>query len=766
MPTHTDYPLAGSRAGEAAQRDQRGRLQAALSVLPAGDGHTPAAPAAAGGIDVGMLLRTLWSRLYIVIALAVLGAVLGSLAQAKIKPRFTSSVSLLLDPKRSDSFGADGQFGNAYVDASKIASVASVIESSDLLARVVAKLHLGDDPEFGDPVPPRLSSWFGFLPFVTTPAVFDSPGAREERALARLEQAVRVDRVGVTYVLTIDVNASRPQTAQAVAAAVADAYLEDQITSKAATVERGTTWLAAKLSEAHNELVSSEEAVEAIRRTYALPEVDRGPGVTSEQQTLTELNTQLAQAQADIPARKARYEQAERLRAAGKSLEGLPEVSGSHLIEDLRKAQADVAQKLAEFTTRYNENFPDVVKLRDYQAALQRQLDAEVARIVDGLRNEYETAVAREAGLREQLQQLAATESSVSRSDGRIQLRDAQRAVEEKRGQYDALFTRWRNVQQQQTWEDPEARIISQAALPDRPSWPKPFLLPGGGLAMFGLVGLGLVLTPSLLEKRFVSVNDVERRLGLLVLAGIPLLRRRDLAAARGTVDIRDYPARKPLSRFAESLRMLRAHLRIATDGAPSIIQVTSAVPAEGKSTVAAALAVSAALAGMRTVLVDVDLRSSSLSEMFGLRYEEGLTDILESGVAVRAVVRRFEDPPLAVIGAGSALIPRPDVVDSVRFGNMLRELSESYNLVILDSPPVLPVTDALVISKHAHATILVVQWRATARLLVEQAVKVLRTVNAPLVGVMLNKINLAKVSQYGPSSQYVYGARKSADGT
>ena len=155
----------------------------------------------------------------------------------------------------------------------------------------------------------------------------------------------------------------------------------------------------------------------------------------------------------------------------------------------------------------------------------------------------------------------------------------------------------------------------------------------------------------------------------------------------------------------------------------------------EGKSTVASALAASAALAGVRTVLVDVDLRSSSLSAMFGLRHEEGLSEILELGVPFRSVAREIEGMPLTVIGSGSALMPRPDAIDSRQFAAFMRELSESYSLVILDSPPALPVSDALVISRHADATILVVQWRATARALAEQTVKLLRTVNAPLVG-------------------------------
>ena len=717
------------------------------------------------GIDLGTLFRTLRRRFYIPIVMTMLGLALGIWAQSLIKPRYTSYVEILLDPRRTDAFGAETQFGTVYVDSAKIASVVSIIESSELLGRVSKDLNLANDPEFGEAGISTLRRLLSFLPIAQQPAPPNDPRTREGRALARLAQAVRAERVGMTYVLTVSASAGRPEMAQKLAETVAEAYLDDQLTLKRAATQRDSAWLADRLKEASHQLMQSEEAVEAIRRKYGLLETDRGAGATTDRQTLTELNAQLTQARADIAASKARYEQAERIRAAGANLEALPEAVSSHGIENLRKNQTDIATRLADLSRIYSDNFPEVRRLKEQQALLQKQIDAEVGRIVEGLRAEYETAVARESGLRQQLGQISSSENSVASSDGRIQMRDAQRVVEANRALHDSLMTRLRDVQQQQTREDPEARIISRADIPDRASWPKPLLLPAGSGALFLLLGLGLTLGPTLLENRFVSVVDVERRLGLLVFGSMPLLTRRDLTSSRKRVSVADFTARKPLSRFAESLRTLRAYLRISNDGDPSVLQVTSSIPGEGKSTTAAALAISAATAGVRTVLVDVDLRSASLSAMFDLRRKEGLVDILDLGVPYRAVIRELEDMPLAVIGAGSAFLPRPDLVNSAQFTALLRELTRNYSLVILDTPPVLPVSDALVIAKHADATILVVEWRATARKLAEQAVKVLRSINAPLVGAMLNKVDVSKISQYEYSYTYEYGRQRSGSG-
>ncbi len=718
---------------------------------PDGAAHRAPPPrqAPSPGIDFKLLLGALRRRAAIIALVGVLGAALGLGVQTKIKPRYTSTVSVLLDPKRSDTFGAEAQFGSVLVDGTKIASVVSVIESTELLGRVVLAEHLADDPEFGAPGDSRLHKWLGFLPFVQAPIQTTDLASRQQRALVRLYRALRVERVGMTYVLTIAVTASRPQVAQHLAEAVADTYLTDQIDAKAGATQRDSTWLTDRLNELRAELVRNEEAVATVREKYGLLQSDAPNGATLGKQSLTALNAQLEAAQADVAARRAAVNQIERIRSAKGSLDALPEVAASPVIEGLRKDEAVLAQQLALLRFNYKDNFAAVRKARDDERALQSQIAAEVSRIVSGIESAYQRAVDREQVLRAQLKQAQADETASTSVEGQVRLRDAQRVLDANRGLYDALLVQWRSVQQQLGHEEPEARIISRAALPDQPSWPKPVLLPAAGSVVLMLLAIAATLVPTLLDNRVINLADIEQRMGLPVLAAIPLLRRRDLAFARRRQTIVDYATRNPLSHFAESLRLLRAYLGISTAAAPRIVQVTSAVPGEGKSTMAAALAVSSASAGMRTVLVDADVRFSSVSTMFGMQRDEGLSDVLSGGIAWRSALRDHPQLPLTIIGSGSALLPEPDAIGSAKFAALMDELSRNFDLVILDSPPVLAVSDALVLGKCADATILVVQWRATARDLVDQAVKALRMVDAPLVGMMLNKIDLAKANQY-----------------
>lgn len=711
--------------------------------------HGPSRQAPPQGIDIGLLLGALRRRAILIVLIGVLGAGAGYAVQTAMKPRYTSTVSVLLDPRRTDSFGAEAQFGNVYVDATKIASVVSVIESSELLGRVVVSEHLDRDPEFAAPAESRLHKWFGFLPFVQEAIQPNDTASRQLRALARLERALRVERVGMTYVLTISVSASRPQKAQRLAEAVAEAYLTDQVDAKMGAAQRDSTWLTERLNQLRAEMVRNEEAVAAVRQKYGLLQTDAPNGTTIEKQTVTTLNLHLQQAQADLAAKRAKIQEIDRIRSSGGSLETLPEVAASRVIQGLRADQARLAQQIAVLRFNYHDGFPAVRKAQQDERALAAQIDAETSRVVSGIRSEYQEALARQQVLRDQLKQAEADDAGATSVEGQVRLRDAQRVLDANHSLYDALLAQWRGVQQQLGHEEPEARIISRASVPDKPSWPKPLLLPGAGLMLFVLIAAGATLVPVLFEKRIVSVAGIEQRMGLPVLAAIPLLRRRDLAFARRRLTIVDYATRNPLSRFAESLRLVRAFLGISAGADPRVIQVTSAVPGEGKSTMAAALAISAASAGIRAILVDADVRFSTVSSMFGMRREEGLTDVLGRDVPWRSVTRDHPQLPMAIMGAGSALLPEPDAIGSTKFAALMRELSANYDLVVLDSPPVLAVSDALVLGRSADATILVVQWRGTPRDVVEQAVKTLRMVDAPLAGMMLNKIDLTRANTY-----------------
>jgi polysaccharide biosynthesis transport protein len=695
------------------------------------------------------LLRGVRRHIHVVVGMLVLGTMLGYLVERSITPKYTSSVSILIDPKRPGTYGADATFANLYVDSNKISSVEVILVSSGLLGKVVRAENLAAIPEFGDPSPAILRTWLDLIPAWRVATLPDTQQMREERALERLTHAVKTARVGMTYVITVSVTASRPDLAQTLAQKVSEAYLNDQVEIKYAAAQNDIEWLSKRVEHLRGELIHSEQAVEAIRTKYNLTQTDGAPGSTVERQTITEINAQLAQAEGEIAARKARYDQALRVKQSGGSLDGLPEVEASKVVQSLRQQQADLNRSIAELTIHYTPNYPGRKRAEEDRNALNAQVAAEVSRIVDGMRVDAQAAVARRDALKRQLADLIRNADDGTSAEGRIQLREAERIADANRAVYDASLTHLREVQQQETRQEVEARIISAAFEPSSPSFPKPILFLGGGGVGGLMIGLGFAVLWPLMERRVVSAVTMEQTVSLPVLAMVPLLKRANLKVGAQRLTVVEYLGLRPLSLFAESLRSLRIGLRFGHDGMPHVIQVTSAVVGEGKSTIAASMAMSAAAAGVRTVLVDLDFYNPSVAKIFGLPQGKGVVDVLAGTAPSNHALQTHGELPLTIVSSGYSMQPRPDVLEGGRFKGFIDGLAKQFELVILDTPPVLAVSNPVATSRVADATVLTVAWRQTSQVDVIHAVEVLRAAGAPLAGIVLNKADLTQLGRY-----------------
>jgi succinoglycan biosynthesis transport protein ExoP len=696
----------------------------------------------------------------IVLAGLVLGSLAAMVLVQVLPPKFTSSVSILIDPKRPGAVGAETEFANMYVDTSKIAGVELILLSSDVLDRVVAAQHLADDPDFGGAHPPLLASLRArlFGGKVTLPP--DTPQARADRAEDRLRRMIRTGRIGTTYVIQLDVIAPKAAEAQTLARAVADAYLANQIDTKLDAVRRDTAWLNDRLTTQRAQLIASESKVEALRKKFDVVDSTGNHDLSIEHQSITQVNQELLDAQAKVAASQARYQQTNTVLHSGGSLEGLGDIDASMVIQGLRSQQAAAAQRVADMSARYSTNYPDLIRAKSERAAIDHQVALEVSRVAASLKNDYQISVAHRDALAAQLAGLVATVNAASRAGGRVELNEAERIAEANRISYEATLTRLREVEQQQTRQDAEARIISNPDLPETPSFPKPLMLLPAGAGGGMMLGAGLVVLLSLGRKQVEDAVAAERDLMLPVLSMTPYLPRGVLMAGARKLSIPEYLSINPFSGYAESLRVLRLRLRSSRPGTGPggghVIQVTSAIPGEGKSTIAASLAISAAAAGTRTVLVDLDLHHPSAAKLLGHGGSKGVVDIVLGNAQTGTALQTHPDLPIWTVNAGSIASLHPGVLESRQMRELIQGLAEKFDLVVVDSPPVLAISDPLYISTLVDTTIMVVGWRATSQNDVNDALAALRSAQAPLAGIVLNKVNPARAGGYG-SNRYGY---------
>jgi capsular exopolysaccharide synthesis family protein len=274
-------------------------------------------------------------------------------------------------------------------------------------------------------------------------------------------------------------------------------------------------------------------------------------------------------------------------------------------------------------------------------------------------------------------------------------------------------------------------------------------------LAGLGL-GVGGAFAMEMLRAGFTSPREVETALGIPVLASVRRLKKSELVKDGKTIPVPFYQIHHPLSPFSEAMRTLRSSIHMSdVDQPPRVIHITSALPGEGKTTIAVSLAISAASAGLKVVLVDADLRHPAASRFFKLEKETGLVDLLTGAGKTDNVLRSYKDLKLTILPAGSKSLNPPDVLASERMKALISHLKDTFDYVVVDTPPVGPVIDAVIVANLADKTVLVVEWATTARELVETSLKQV-SAQKRVAGVVFNFVNQDRAQKYG--GEYYYG--------
>ena len=709
-------------------------------------------------IDLRQLQDFFWRRWKLILAAAVAAMALAFFVLLTIAPRYTATAQVLLDPTKVKIFGAENVLPELNLETTVVDSQILIIQSSNMLQRVVEKEKLTADPEFGQA--PRAGLFSLLLGLFTSGEGEKVPPARPDGAtpadilssIGRLRGALDVSRLKGTYILSIAVTSQDPVRATRLANAVADAYIDDQLEARYEAAKRASVWLAERMEGLQDQLRLSEEAVSAFRKEHHLQATGGGDGkITISDQQLSDLNAKLIAARADVAGKRAKYEQAIQVTTHGGNLQAIPDVIHSGVISSLRVQQADVARKEADLSAHYGDQHPLVINTRAERRDLERSISAEVQRILVTLKNDYDVAKSFEELLQASLDQ--ATGRTGQDNGVAVRLRQLERVNTANKTLFDNFLSRTNITREQTAFEEREARVISPATNPGAPSFPKKGLVEALAGVVGLLLGVGGSVALEMLNSGFTTPRELEEKLGHPVLAAIPLLADKDRKIDNQVVDPGHYLVAKPLSRYAEVVRAIRVGIRMAdVDNPAKIILVTSAIPNEGKSTLAQSLAFSAMKAGERVLLIDGDLRHPSLSKSFGLETKPGLVDFLTGAVPFEDALSLQDG--LTFLPAGMKSQNPPDFLGSARFRHLIEKLREVFDCIIIDSSPVAPVIDAKVLSTVADKVVFAVRWQSTRRELVASHIEFFAN-SHKLAGVALNMIDEAKAPRYGAYAHY-----------
>lgn len=705
--------------------------------------------------SIAHYLRLLWHGKLLIIATTLLALIATFALLSVMTPQYTAFSKVMIDPRRNQLFESREVVGQLPSQLVTVMSEVEIIRSRNLTIRVADALDLWNDPLFNPMLRPAPTGWAAdlragitsaknalkeALPFLGTPTkpVPMTEELARQAVIRGLLGRLTVSPVQQSLVMQISFTSPSPELSRRVADEYARQYVLDQLENKFEAARQAADWLSSRLESLRNAVETSARAVAQYRSENNL----MGAAASQPaQQQLTELNSQLIVVQAkraELEARIARVRSAANSTDPGSAVELIVD---SPLIQRIKEQETQLAREISDLSTRYREQHPRMVKARAELEELQRKLKAEVTRLADSLRSELEINNSREARLKEQIQKIEGTIHEQGQAG--IQLSELERELASNRLIYESFLQRAKETSEQEQAQRPEARIISNADTPSSPSSPKRMLFLAANGFIGVLLGAILVLLIDALRNTIVNRDQLEHITGVPVLGTTP-------KTGRGG-NLSEHLLKKPGSAFAENMRSAWVALKHSNrQQTPQVVAVTSSLPGEGKSVTALSLARTIALLGNSVAIVDCDLRRSTLSIKAGLKPARHVGEIL-TGQATPDEVRIPDQVQGLDIYPGENLSSPPvQLFSSQAMHDFIAELRQRYDLVLIDCPPVLPVSDTHLLARLADATVLLVQWNRVPKEAVRSAVRMLDEVGAKIAGTVLTQVHVRRQARYG----------------
>jgi capsular exopolysaccharide synthesis family protein len=718
----------------------------------------PAAPKASDDvIDLHQLWGVIRRRANVIAGATILGTVLATIFIFQLTPRYTAEATVMLETRKNQMVDFTSLMAGLTGDQSVVRSEMEILKSRALADKVAEKLDIDGWPEFNPAL--RRPGFFDALlsPFAwvtnairslttsSSAAALDNEARTRDRKAAEvslLMNRMEITNDGRSYLIKIHAQSTNRNAAALIANTYVDFYLLDQIEAKFDAVKRASGWLNDQLEQLRQKVRDSEHAVEVYKEQNNLTETTKG--TTLSEQQMSELNSQLILATADRAQKESSLAQ---IRSGNVESSA---VLNSPLVEKLRADEADLMHKKAELSNRYQPSHPTMVNLQSQIDDIKRKIDEEANKTIHGLQGDVAAAKAKETSLRDQLNGLQKNANQEGKLD--VQLRELQREADANKLLYENFLTKFKQTSSEEDIQQADARLVSSALPPRIPSFPKKTVLVGFSFLVSLLIGAAAAFILERLDNGFRSAEQVEKLLGVSTLGLVPGIVRQELP--------QDVVVKRPTSQYSEAIRSIRTALRYSdVDNPPKVVLITSSLSGEGKTVFATSLARSVARSGGKALLVDCDLRRPSVSKVLEVDGEPGMLDVFAEHPDIDALIRVDEGSGMHYIPSKGGTANPQDLLSSQQMRTFLEKMRARYDLIVLDAPPVLAVSDPIILSHFVDTTIYLIRWETTPRPIVIGAVKMLRANGGDIAGVVLSRVNTRKHATYGyGDAGYYYG--------
>ncbi len=717
-------------------------------------------------IDLRAILALLWRGKYIVIICILIGGIFATLIISDLDARFKASATVMFDIQKTNVINLSDVVVEQEFGKDTLQNQIQILRSKGLIQRVINDQNLTLVAEFNPTlqvekktiisriqnvfsVPPELKNLLmdiGLTSPPSPPPTADVKARRERLAIVEnVRSRLSLAPIKGSRVIEVSFTSGNPDLSSRIVNAISDQYIVDQLDAKLEATRAATSWLTERVTELQTRVETSESDVEVARARLSL---EAGQGLAITQQQLEALNGSLALTRNRVSEMDAQNTRLQNAMDRGLDIGAIPEFRNSLLIQKYRDQESDLRSQESVLVTAVPEGHPSLTLLRKQLSDVRLNIEVEAQRVIAAIQIELDSLSAQEAALIAEVRELET--KSLSQSANEVELRQLEREAQANRVLYESFLGRLQETSAQEDLQGADARVLSSAEPPNNAETQRKKIILLLGLTLGTASGVVIVFLLDHLNNTFRSPNQITEMTGENVLATIPAGGSR-----MKRPEVVQLLREKPNGALAESVRNLRTSILFSNlDKPPKVVMFTSSVPREGKSTTSMMLAMTSRQMGKTAVIVDCDLRMPALAKLLQVNDDQpGLLSVMEGTAQVRDALYRDEESGLHVLMAKPnerpAQINAADILSSKKFHDLVIALSQQYDLVILDTPPTLVVTDARIVSKIADAIIYAIRWDETPRDAVEEGLKELRSIDAPITGIVLTMINEAKVSKY-----------------
>ena len=688
-------------------------------------------------------LRHYWNiinrRKWAIVGLALAVGLLTMLIVFAMTPIYRASATLLIESQEAKVVSIEEVYGLDTNNKDYFATQYEILGARPIAEDVVDGLKLIEQPEFK---PDNKRSW---LPFAIFERASPSQPQLRERVVATYLEKLTIEPVRNTQLVRVQFDSPDPKLAASVANAHAKAYIANMLDVRADATKSATEWMGKRLDVLRQELLASEARLQAYREQEELVDVAGLRALPS--QEITDLSSRLLEARQTREVAEIAYLQVRPAAGHVENLRSIPAILDDEGVRRSQATQATAQQAVAELEKRYGPSHPQMVAAQAELARATENLNEQAQSVAESIKKRYEAARSEEAAIVAALNRARLQYQDVGRKEST--LNGLQQAAESNRQVYELFYKRLTETSAAGDLATAQARIVEPAVVPQVPYKPKRGRIVTIAVLLTLLLGVGAAFLLASLDATIKSSADVEEKLKRPLLGIVPLLKDEALRAVSTLSQSAEAKDVDP--RFAEAIRTIRTAISLdSLDKPHKIILITSSIGDEGKSIVALNLATAFARTE-KTLLLDADMRRPSVRKMLGLpRDAPGLSELLANHARLIECVIRTSVENLDAISTGF-IPPDPlELLSSARMAMALKVLANHYSRVIIDCPPILPVSDAALLSKYADAVLFLVKSDATSVPQIRNGLGLLERIDAPITGIVLTQLDTRKAEKYG----------------